>query len=292
MKAFKRFVFLVTLFNLSLITLPVGSYAGWFSCLNPANWFRSSNKVMDVQPFNLIKEIKDIKTYQDKHTHDENETTSKEDFTFKLKGTSSFDVNAHTKKIVKFIESPSLQCNRLAYRIQKFFGVLNVLEAKRSGTTPLIAAVKVNSEDVVAALLAQGVRVNDQDSEGNTALTLAVKNGNLRIVQRLLKANADVTLKTPRKDVKDYDTALSIALQRYKRFNYFDMEYVGYHDLTDIVVALLRNVIDKNLQSKIKIAGLGLNQWIKENLTDAQQGALANALLNDGSGSGAFLSML
>lgn len=53
------------------------------------------------------------------------------------------------------------------------------------GQTPLMWAVRAGSVPMVQALLNHGAAVNRADMFGNTAVSLAVKNGNSRIVQML-----------------------------------------------------------------------------------------------------------
>lgn len=65
-----------------------------------------------------------------------------------------------------------------------------------SGKTPLhqLALNKVTTKEgeaVVAALLAAGVKIDAQDADMNTALHMAVKNSNTRLVELLLAGGAD-----------------------------------------------------------------------------------------------------
>ncbi len=68
-----------------------------------------------------------------------------------------------------------------------------------TGKTPLhqVALNKVTTKDgeaVVASLLSAGVKIDAQDASMNSALHLAVKNSNVRLVEVLLKAKADARL--------------------------------------------------------------------------------------------------
>ncbi len=73
--------------------------------------------------------------------------------------------------------------------------ILLMKEAKRNGV------VKIKE------LVSSGVNINFQDGNGNTALIVASKNGNIETVQELIKLKSDIYIKN-----KPGSTALSIAL--------------------------------------------------------------------------------
>lgn len=63
------------------------------------------------------------------------------------------------------------------------------------GSTPLIIASSRGHEDCVAVLLEKKASVNHQDSLGQTALLGAVDIGNMKIIEMLLKSDADLTIR-------------------------------------------------------------------------------------------------
>lgn len=58
------------------------------------------------------------------------------------------------------------------------------------GDTPLIRAAKERDETAVAALVARGVSLDDTNRVGQTALSWAVRHGDLGVVKKLLAAGA------------------------------------------------------------------------------------------------------
>lgn len=78
------------------------------------------------------------------------------------------------------------------------------------GNNALWAACYADSSDCVDALIQAGVEINHQNSaSGATALIFAASSGREKIVEQLLVANADPTLKT-----HDDFTALDLASTR------------------------------------------------------------------------------
>jgi ankyrin repeat protein len=71
----------------------------------------------------------------------------------------------------------------------------------------LLAAAYQNNTKLTIFLLNNKAELNRQGPDGNTALMYAVMNQNMKMVQALIKANADLTVKN-----KDGQTAHSLAL--------------------------------------------------------------------------------
>src|SRR5262249_7552440 len=86
----------------------------------------------------------------------------------------------------------------MATSLSAFFGsviaiVALMANAANAAPHPLVAAAKSNDAAMVAALLARHVNVDDQDTDGATALLWATYHNDDATVRRLLAAGADVT---------------------------------------------------------------------------------------------------
>jgi ankyrin repeat protein len=84
----------------------------------------------------------------------------------------------------------------------------------RAGATPLLAATRGQSVDVVHLLISNGARVNACDSSGFTALHWSAKSGNRSVIEALLRAGARSAL--PSKGsagLSPLDTASSAAIK-------------------------------------------------------------------------------
>ncbi|RYZ62888.1 MAG: ankyrin repeat domain-containing protein, partial [Proteobacteria bacterium] len=72
---------------------------------------------------------------------------------------------------------------------------VNLEAINRMNRSALMIASENNSLSIVKNLLQKNVRLNQQDQDGSTALILAVKSGNIEILEALLIARADVHLR-------------------------------------------------------------------------------------------------
>lgn len=71
---------------------------------------------------------------------------------------------------------------------------MDVNSVDAAGNTLLMQAVQRENADLLGLLLQRRARLNTRNRNGETALSLAAFKGNLAIVQRLVKAGADVNL--------------------------------------------------------------------------------------------------
>jgi len=271
MKTLSRFALLVSVFNISLVTLPANSHAWRF--FNSAAGFSSSyNNILSRPTLNLAQSIEEISkaTGQDLSKNIQPDSLTQgninpDSLIDDLNEDSTVDqiyvVREITDKIndlVKQISSSSLRCDGAINKIRRFFRLTNELEtaSEATGASPLIAAARVNSQKIVSELLLKHVAVNDQDSHGNTALMWAIQNKNFDLVKKLLEAGADITLENQK-----HDTAVSIAVKQY---------CLHEHDNTALSIAqeLLWKVVDKKLLSKIKIDGKHINSYIDSFVSD------------------------
>jgi len=263
MKVFTRATFLILILNLNFITLPEYSFANnkfkWLRLFKSENPVNSSTNLLGNQTIDLVESINRIYHASSPYNEEDADNIDHE-------SVSNIDILSGTDKIVNAILSSSLQCNGYS-RFKKFFGIRNALEAKKrkTGEPPLIAGAKAGSLRIVSELLKKGVGVNDQDSYGNTALMWAVKNKNPDMVALLLYAGADITLKN-----RDKNNALSIALNKYQQLS-SENEYFSDAPEEEIVVKLLVTVLNKKLQSKIKIDGQDIHTWIFSDKLDADR---------------------
>ena len=105
--------------------------------------------------------------------------------------------------------------NALLYHYDGF----DVNQTDASGATPLIWAAFCGSEVSLTYLLAQpGIKVNQQNEKGETALHLAIASGNIQkpqnLIKRLMIKGADI--KMPDRKGR---TPLETAQKRYKKEN-------------------------------------------------------------------------
>ena len=83
----------------------------------------------------------------------------------------------------------------------------NTLDGSNAGLSPLMYASMSGQTAVVQALAThEGIDLNQQSNNGNTALMWAVERGHLEVAQALINAGADVNLQN-----KDGKTALDLA---------------------------------------------------------------------------------
>ncbi len=93
---------------------------------------------------------------------------------------------------------------------------------------PLHSAVEEENEDIVKALLAAGVNVDQADDDENTALMIAAENGKNKMSKLLVDAGADVDM------TNDYDeTALSLARNNGNRYIVSLLRKAGAYDDDD-----------------------------------------------------------
>uniref|UniRef100_A0A915Q5C5 Uncharacterized protein n=1 Tax=Setaria digitata TaxID=48799 RepID=A0A915Q5C5_9BILA len=86
-----------------------------------------------------------------------------------------------------------------------------ISDERSSGDTPLLACIRSNIDDVSLYLIQQGAKLDKQDSEGRTALHLAIFQQSVKVLKELLSnCNPGLLL-----DTDCYgDTPLKIALER------------------------------------------------------------------------------
>jgi len=323
MKAANRFVFLATLFNLCLITLPVATHAGCFSFLN--KFLRSFNNILSGQTLDLVDKIEEL---NDKPA---NVVSKKKDLRYdedekKLADPTNNDRNQHSINHMEEVDldgvKAHLEADKLAFKLEKinnlnnivnkiltsrdrcdgignsikrFFGFRNPLEAIKRGTgvTPLIAAVKATYEDkdkyedIVAKLLQKKVAIDDQDASGKTALMWAIELEDLHSVQQLLRAGADIT-----KEDNNQNSALTMALAKYINLVYNNTIYRSYDipnkhpnfgTVQAIVINLMKMVLKKELMSKVTIGGQDIYNWLDTNVPKYYLNALTEAARNQAS---------
>ncbi|MBW5411241.1 ankyrin repeat domain-containing protein, partial [Brachyspira hampsonii] len=69
----------------------------------------------------------------------------------------------------------------------------NLYPLSQDEETFLDAAI-FGDEDVIEKIIAKNINVNIQDDVGNTALILACMEGHVKVVELLIKANADKSI--------------------------------------------------------------------------------------------------
>ena len=94
--------------------------------------------------------------------------------------------------------------NYFHQEIEKRERNVEVGQGRTNSKLDLVTAIKKNNSRVVAALLASGVEVNDQNAMGNSALMIAANLGRYRYCQQLLVAGADPNLQNGRGGLRCY----------------------------------------------------------------------------------------
>lgn len=153
--------------------------------------------------------------------------------------------------------------SRVRMLVEKRPELLNYMD--ENGWTPLLKAVSMGDPKLVEYLVGKGADVNVQaeDYEKNTALHLAVKNNNEKLLRLLLskEANPGLTDKYGRTPlyyaVKDNKKALAdLLVERGARYNIFDA--VSIEDIRTINKILDRNpnsVNDENDEGETPLYG-------------------------------------
>lgn len=111
--------------------------------------------------------------------------------------------NEHYTSAIKLIEAGA-NINAYAYSDKDFDENGNF--AKKY--TPLIVASAEGEINVIKKLIEYGANINFQDSDGDTALMVAIMNQNEKIANELIKAGANMTLQN-----KEGKTALDLSLE-------------------------------------------------------------------------------
>lgn len=110
--------------------------------------------------------------------------------------------------------------------------------------TPLLHAVEKERIDVIDCLLAHGCNINYQNDDGNTALHIACRTGNIDIIQRLIQAGADGMIRnndpgnTPLHEAS-YGICDKNVLHRL--FYISDFNSINNNGITPLMVACLWN---------------------------------------------------
>ena len=103
----------------------------------------------------------------------------------------------------------------------KLVSFLMEIDVSLQTNNNIFEAARDGNIDIVELLLKEHVDINIQDENGETALMLASKNGHIQVVELLLKEHADVNIKN-----QDGHTAIMLALQNvYTQV----MELLGEH---------------------------------------------------------------
>jgi len=108
--------------------------------------------------------------------------------------------NKNTALILATINSPYF----VNYILQNNYKSINAVNAHQENA--LIIAAKLNKHKVALLLLKKGIDVHQKDDTGNTALHYAIQNKNVPLIHELVMHGADITIEN-----NESETALTLA---------------------------------------------------------------------------------
>lgn len=117
----------------------------------------------------------------------------------------------------------------------------------KNGQTKLHLAIKEGKIDAITKLLkTEGIDVNIQDNNGNTALHMAAQEGNLKVVELLRDQGADATIKNKYKK-----TPLEVvSFDRFTKNDYSKIEAILKVDVVSRVAASMIAGLKNNSGTK------------------------------------------
>jgi ankyrin repeat protein len=116
-------------------------------------------------------------------------------------------------------------------------------KSKISGLTPLMATSYSDyywNKEVAIILLDKGAKINDQDTEGNTALHISIIWYNLPIFTLLIERGADVSIKN-----NNGETPLDCAIKHANDLQAIDVSRKFYRDHIFVDILKYETFIDK-----------------------------------------------
>ena len=199
---------------------------------------------------------------------------------------TGFDIAAHFQTIQLPFLHVAARKNETGLMVFLIAHGFDVNAADFDGDTPLHMASNYHAQDAVELLLSKGVEISPQNNCGDTPLHNAVMAHDIKIVRRLVRADADMHLSNYFFNVPgmgDVSPKQVAELERYRGgqaeviYQYFQDSLLLFADRYEVVKKQNRPIVERVLAGKtskgfdayspidILLLENGFDNWLKKN---------------------------